>query len=129
MQFYGHPFSSYCQKALIALYENDLAFEFRLLARIGLGDYFERSLAARDAGMMKPDPRIFQILLESAGLVPEDVVHVGDDPDADVEGARAAGVRPIWLNREGAPWPLESPSPEITIATLDLLPDILRSAR
>ena len=32
MQFYGHPFSSYCQKALIALYENDLAFEFRLLA-------------------------------------------------------------------------------------------------
>ena len=32
MQFYGHPFSSYCQKALIALYENDVAFEFRLLA-------------------------------------------------------------------------------------------------
>ena len=27
MQLYAHPFSSYCQKALIALYENDIAFE------------------------------------------------------------------------------------------------------
>jgi glutathione S-transferase len=32
MQLYAHPFSSYCQKVLIALYENDLAFEWRLLA-------------------------------------------------------------------------------------------------
>jgi len=31
MRFYGHPFSSYCQKALIALYEKDIAFEFRIL--------------------------------------------------------------------------------------------------
>jgi glutathione S-transferase len=31
MQFYGHPFSSYCQKALIALYEKDIPFEFRVL--------------------------------------------------------------------------------------------------
>lgn len=31
LQFFGHPFSSYCQKALIALYENDIAFEFRML--------------------------------------------------------------------------------------------------
>ena len=33
MKFYGHPFSSYCQKALIALYENAIAFEFRILAQ------------------------------------------------------------------------------------------------
>jgi len=32
MKLYAHPFSSYCQKALIALYENDTAFEFRMLA-------------------------------------------------------------------------------------------------
>ena len=99
------------------------------VARIGLGHFFERSLAARDAGMMKPDPRIFQILLESVGLAANDVVHVGDDPDADVEGARAAGVLPVWLNREGAAWPLETAAPGITIATLDHLPDVLQSAR
>jgi glutathione S-transferase len=32
MKLYGHPFSSYCQKALIALYENDIPFEWRMLA-------------------------------------------------------------------------------------------------
>jgi glutathione S-transferase len=32
MDFYGHPFSSYCQKVLVALYENDLPFEFRMLS-------------------------------------------------------------------------------------------------
>lgn len=31
LQLYAHPFSSYCQKALVALYENDTAFEFRIL--------------------------------------------------------------------------------------------------
>jgi putative hydrolase of the HAD superfamily len=99
------------------------------VSRIGLGHYFERSLAAREAGVLKPDPRIFHILLESAGLAMDEVVHVGDDPDADVEGARAAGVQAVWLNREGAPWPLQSAEPEITIATLDRLPDVLRSTR
>lgn len=127
----------------VVLYEDTkpalerLRAEYRLFAisngnadvrRIGLGHYFERSLAARDAGMMKPDPRIFQILLEGAGLATDEVVHVGDDPDADVEGARRAGVLPVWLNRDGATWPLESPAPEITIATLGHLPGVLRSA-
>ena len=31
LQLYAHPFSSYCQKVLIALYENDTPFEFRML--------------------------------------------------------------------------------------------------
>jgi putative hydrolase of the HAD superfamily len=99
------------------------------VARIGLGHCFERSLAARDAGMLKPDPRIFQQLLEAAGLATDDVVHVGDDPDADVEGARAAGVRPVWLNRDRSPWPLASPAPEMTITSLADLPGLLQLLR
>jgi len=31
LEFYGHPFSSYCQKALIALWENEIAFDYRVL--------------------------------------------------------------------------------------------------
>jgi FMN phosphatase YigB (HAD superfamily) len=75
------------------------------LAAIGLADYFEASLSAREAGMLKPDPRIFDILLQRSGLRAAEVVHVGDDPEADVEGARGAGVQPVWLNRDGLPWP------------------------
>ena len=96
------------------------------VARIGLGHCFERSLAARDAGMLKPDPRIFQQLLATAGLAVDEVVHVGDDPEADVEGARAAGLRPVWLNRERLPWPLATAAPETTIASLAELPGVLQ---
>jgi putative hydrolase of the HAD superfamily len=84
----------------------------------GLGEYFEGSLAAREAGMMKPDPRIFAMLLARAGLAAHEAVHVGDDPEADVEGARAAGVEPVWLNRDAAEWKRPSPPPSLTIGGL-----------
>jgi putative hydrolase of the HAD superfamily len=92
------------------------------LAAIGLVDYFESSLSAREAGMLKPDPRIFDILLQRSGLRAAEVVHVGDDPEADVEGARRAGVEPVWLNRDGLPWPCATTPPAIEIATLTSLP-------
>ena len=107
-----------------------LAPEYRLfalsngnadLSLCGIGLYFEMGLAAREAGMLKPDPRIFGILLERAGLAADEVVHVGDDAEADVEGARAAGVLPVWLNRAATPWPRESEPPGITIRGLDEL--------
>jgi len=98
------------------------------LGVIGLAQYFEASLTAREAGMLKPDPRIFDILLGRAGLRADEAVHVGDDADADVEGARRAGVLPVWLNRAGADWPLASPAPSLVVAGLDELPDLLATA-
>jgi len=94
------------------------------LAAIGLARFFEHALAARDAGMLKPDPRIFGLLLQRAGLGPEAVVHVGDDVIADVEGARRAGVTPVWLNRAGEQWPTAAPPP-LTVGSLTELPDLL----
>jgi putative hydrolase of the HAD superfamily len=99
------------------------------LAAIGLARYFERTLAAREAGMLKPDPRIFTMLLDLAGLEPGQVAHVGDDPEADVIGARRAGVTPVWLNRPRVPWPVEAPAPQHTIGSLsELLPLLLSRA-
>ena len=98
------------------------------LTAIGLDHYFEAKLAARDAGMLKPDPRIFDMLLQRAGLRAAEAAHVGDDPHADVEGARGAGLLPVWLNRDLARWPLESSPPEFVIAGLDELPAALDAA-
>jgi putative hydrolase of the HAD superfamily len=98
------------------------------LAVIGLAQFFEASLTAREAGVLKPDPRIFEILLVRAGLEPAEAAHVGDDADADVEGARRAGVLPIWLNRDGAAWPLPSAAPDYVVTRLDELPDMLTRA-
>jgi 2-haloalkanoic acid dehalogenase type II len=95
------------------------------LRAIGLDHYFEATLAAREAGMLKPDPRIFEILLDRAGLRAHEAAHVGDDPHADVEGARAAGLLPVWLNRQRAAWALESSAPAVEIGSLHELPAAL----
>jgi len=95
------------------------------LAAIGLAGYFERALAARDAGMLKPDPRIFALLLEQAGLEAARALHVGDDAVADVEGARRAGVTPVWLNRSGERWPVAAAPPPLTVRTLLELAELL----
>ena len=87
--------------------------------------YFERALAARDAGMLKPDPRIFALLLERAGLDAARALHVGDDAVADVEGARRAGVTPVWLNRSGVRWPVAVSPPPLTVRTLLELAELL----
>jgi putative hydrolase of the HAD superfamily len=94
------------------------------LAAIGLARFFEHALAARDAGMLKPDPRIFALLLQRAGLGPERVVHVGDDVIADVEGARRAGVVPVWVNRKGEDWPSAATAPPLTVRSLTELPGL-----
>ena len=92
---------------------------------IGLASYFERSLAARDAGMLKPDPRIFSMLLESTGVQAAQAMHIGDDPRADVEGARRAGIRPVWVNRQGLRWPDELHPPEHAVGSLAELVTLL----
>jgi len=88
------------------------------LATIGLGRFFEHALAAREAGVLKPDPRIFELLLERAGLGASQVVHVGDDAVADVDGARRAGLTPVWLNRRGCDWPAATLPAPLTVRTL-----------
>lgn len=53
------------------------------------------------AGFEKPDPRIFALALDTLGVPAGRAVHVGDTIFADVEGARAAGVRPLHLDPYG----------------------------
>jgi len=53
------------------------------------------------------------------------VVHVGDDPEADIQGARGAGLRAVWLNRQGTPWPASTAAPELHIRSLGELDAVL----
>jgi 2-haloacid dehalogenase/putative hydrolase of the HAD superfamily len=47
----------------------------------------------------KPDPRIFEVALQETGWNRDSVLHVGDSLHSDIGGARAAGIRGVWLNR------------------------------
>jgi putative hydrolase of the HAD superfamily len=49
-------------------------------------------------GVAKPDPRIFEMALDALAVPAAHAIHVGDTPGADVDGARAAGVRPVLID-------------------------------
>jgi putative hydrolase of the HAD superfamily len=49
-------------------------------------------------GVAKPDPRIFEMALEALAVPAAHAIHVGDTPGADVDGAHAAGVRPVLVD-------------------------------
>jgi putative hydrolase of the HAD superfamily len=71
------------------------------LDRLGLTDRFDVLAISEAEGIAKPDPRIFTATLERLGCSADETVMVGDSWSADVEGAHAAGLRAIWLNRYG----------------------------
>jgi putative hydrolase of the HAD superfamily len=88
------------------------------LGRCGIADLFDGHITASAAGAAKPDARIFAHLLRIAGVEPIEVLHIGDDPLADVIGATQAGMQAVWLNREARPWPQHFAPPLRTVSTL-----------
>ena len=93
----------------------------QVLHRAGLLELFDGVVSSALAGAPKPSGNVFRAALALAGAAPREAVHVGDSVDADVAGARAAGIRPVLLRRDGAPGPADIQ----TIASLAALPAIL----
>jgi putative hydrolase of the HAD superfamily len=73
-----------------------------VLERCGLGEMLDGAVSSAAAGARKPDPAIFEPALELAGCTPAEALHVGDTPEEDVEGARAAGIRVLLIARDGS---------------------------
>ena len=76
--------------------------KLRFLALEGLIDEL---VTSEEVGEPKPSPAIFREALRRAGCRPEEAVMVGDSWEIDVLGAAGAGIRAVWLNREGGPCP------------------------
>jgi putative hydrolase of the HAD superfamily len=94
------------------------------LARTGVAPLVDAALSSAEAGAAKPDPAIFARALALAGGMPASVaVHVGDSAEHDVAGARAAGIAPVLVARDGAPAPAGVPA----VAGLAELPRLLAS--
>jgi putative hydrolase of the HAD superfamily len=69
----------------------------------GITDLVDGVVTSAEVGAPKPHPRVFERALAIAGVAPSEALHVGDKVDNDVEGAAAAGVRAILVQREGEP--------------------------
>jgi FMN hydrolase / 5-amino-6-(5-phospho-D-ribitylamino)uracil phosphatase len=95
------------------------------LAQIGIAHFFERTIAARQVGALKPDPAIFRKVIEGTDLQAHEVVYVGDDPLLDVAGARGAGMQAIWIDRQASEWPPEIEPAAHTVRSLTELTQLL----
>lgn len=76
-----------------------------VLARLGVAAMVDGIITSAEAGARKPEPTIFRSALRLAGAVPRDAVHVGDSVEEDVAGARAAGIEPVLISRDGGAGP------------------------
>ncbi|WP_421242653.1 HAD-IA family hydrolase [Aeromonas enteropelogenes] len=95
------------------------------LAQAELADYFTLVCKAGEGARMKPAPDMFRQVQESLGLAPEQILHVGDHPETDVLGARLHGFRAAWLNERQQPWWQLKLLPDVELATLDELGELL----
>lgn len=92
--------------------------------RIGIAGYFRFAFNAEQLGVAKPDARAFRAALDAAGVAAAEAVHIGDHPQDDIAGAQAAGLRAIWFNPAGLPWP-GTCAPDAQVASLAELPPLL----
>lgn len=68
------------------------------LDQLGIGQKFDYQVFSSEVGYAKPDKRIFEHLLRLTGTTPDNIIHVGDNPRADVGGATSMGMRAILLD-------------------------------
>jgi len=66
-----------------------------LVTQLGLDGYIERTITSAAVGAEKPNPALFQHAIRLAGASPADCWMVGDNPVADIQGARQAGLSAV----------------------------------
>lgn len=79
---------------------------------------FDHSLTAAEVGAAKPDPAIFHAASERTGVAIEHFLHVGDDPERDVQAARRLGMTTVWVNRHDRDWPEALPAADLVVSDL-----------
>jgi len=91
------------------------------LTALELTHRFRVIVVDTEFGHSKPDIRIFDYAAQKIGLTQEELLFVGNSPEADVAGAVAAGWQCVWMNEDGSPLPLGVPKPNYTIHQLSEL--------
>ncbi len=98
--------------------------QWRKIEALGLDRRTSCVFVSEAFGVKKPDPAIFHAAAACLGVPPADILFVGDNPAADIGGAKSAGMAAAWLHR-GQMWPAEMPKPNFVIESLAELPAIL----
>ncbi|OCX52302.1 dehalogenase [Mucilaginibacter sp. PPCGB 2223] len=74
----------------------------KVLNELGIGRYFDFQLYSDEAGLSKPNKAFFRLMLDEISAlryVPLDqIIHIGDNPRADIEGAQSVGINSLLVN-------------------------------
>ncbi|WP_295620285.1 HAD family hydrolase [Chamaesiphon sp. GL140_3_metabinner_50] len=97
-------------------------FQNRAISGLGIRDYFDAILISEIEGVRKPASAIFQRGIDRLGSSARHSVFVGDNPTADIIGAKQAGMRTIW--KRNPHW-LEAKQADAVINELDEIPALL----
>jgi putative hydrolase of the HAD superfamily len=95
-----------------------------LLARLGVRDRFPVRVISGLEGIEKPDPRIYRLGLERAGVCASETAFVGDNPEFDIDPPAALGMFPVLIDRRDR-YPEHAGT---RITDLRALADVVRSA-
>jgi putative hydrolase of the HAD superfamily len=95
----------------VGVVTNGGAGQRRKAERAGLLELVEACVVSSEAGAEKPHPRPFLDALRALRVEPDETVFVGDNPDDDIQGARALGMKTVWLSH-GRCWPAQLPAPD-----------------
>ena len=98
------------------------------LETIGIRHLFHDVISAAETGFAKPARPIFDKAVSLSGFACGDILHVGDHPEIDIKGAREAGLRTAWMNRNDATWPDGIPGPDAIVTTFAELLELLEPA-
>jgi putative hydrolase of the HAD superfamily len=107
--------------AVLGLISNFEAWLEQLLAHLDVALYFPVRVISGVEGVEKPDPAIFRVALERAGVAAEESVYVGDNPVFDALPAEEAGMDAVIVDR----WNRFPDHDGVRIASLDELPEVL----
>lgn len=90
-----------------------------------LGDPFTYVFTGEVVGAYKPDPALFELVLERAGVQPHEAVHVAQSQFVDLPRSVPTGIPTVWINRQGQRLRPETPAPTAELPDLTGLPSLL----
>lgn len=93
------------------------------LINAGLAPYFKSMILSEDAGINKPHKSIFDFALKNTNSRRKESLMIGDSWEADIAGARNAGIDQLWLNPESLPF--QNFTPTYTVRSLTEIKNIL----
>lgn len=89
------------------------------LQQIGIAHYFDRVYAADLECPAKPHADMFHRCLADFEVTGDQMMHIGDNPIADIAGGLAAGVKTMWFNQHGQIWPEQDAAPHYEASSID----------